>query len=142
MESALRDTSDTKESIQRVQKASQDMKQYLPTARQIIDCAQVMCEKQSFSTMQARKDGCGEAKSYIGLAPCIAENEDEVGVIYKCPVPFIVRPVNGGVVEYGDSQRGGRSGRYELVSEAYVHDLMDGEAMDMEDMLAEDIILV
>ena len=56
-------------------------------------------------------------KGYIGMAPEFAAPGDMICVIFGAIVPYVLRrvPENG----------------FELVGEAYVHGIMDGEAMDM-----------
>lgn len=55
-------------------------------------------------------------QGYVGLAPSHAEAGDVIVIIYGAIVPFILREVgNGG---------------YNLVGEAYVHGIMDGEYIE------------
>jgi hypothetical protein len=54
---------------------------------------------------------------------------DEVVVFVGACVPFIVRGLKGG-------------GASELVGETYVHGIMRGEVMDMEDVRVGDVTLV
>jgi len=56
-------------------------------------------------------------KGYVGLAPKHALPGDKICVILGAIVPYVLRRV----VEEG----------FELVGEAYVHGIMDGEAMDL-----------
>ncbi|PMD46045.1 HET-domain-containing protein [Hyaloscypha variabilis F] len=56
-------------------------------------------------------------KGYIGLAPEFAAPGDTICVILGAIAPYVLRKVSGG--------------GFELVGEAYVHGIMDGEAMDM-----------
>lgn len=55
---------------------------------------------------------------YIGLGPIMARQGDHVCILYGCSVPLILREVQGGL---------------SLVGEAYVHGLMDGEALALLD---------
>jgi len=64
---------------------------------------------------------------YMGLAPLDTIEGDRVCVILGCSVPFIVRPTADGWIQVG---------------ECYVHGLMEGEAMDMEDIEIQDIRLI
>jgi hypothetical protein len=52
---------------------------------------------------------------YIGMTSAVAEEDDRVCVILGCPLPMILRPNS--------------SGRYQVVGPAYVHGLMDAEAV-------------
>jgi hypothetical protein len=68
------------------------------------------------------------SSQHLGIAPSAAEVGDLVWILKGGPVPFILRPV---VV--GDAPTGAPS-KYRLVGTAYVHGVMDGEAMkDYED---------
>ncbi|KAH6670470.1 heterokaryon incompatibility protein-domain-containing protein [Halenospora varia] len=55
----------------------------------------------------------------MGLGPESAENGDIVCVLFGCSVPMVLRPVGDGSV-----------GFY-LVGEAYLHSMMDGEAIEL-----------
>jgi hypothetical protein len=56
---------------------------------------------------------------YIGLGPRQVKTKDQVCIMYGCSVPLIVRPCDNG---------------FSMIGEAYVHGLMDGEAVKyMED---------
>ncbi|OBT67663.1 hypothetical protein VE03_03431 [Pseudogymnoascus sp. 23342-1-I1] len=54
---------------------------------------------------------------YIGLAPIRAQKGDRVCVLYGCSVPLVIRE---------------REGMVTLVGEAYVHGVMDGQAIDLK----------
>lgn len=54
------------------------------------------------------------SNEYIGLVPIDTEVEDVICVLFGCPMPVIMRPVE----DY-----------YIFISEAYIHGWMDGEAM-------------
>jgi hypothetical protein len=58
--------------------------------------------------------------------PVEAKVGDYVCIIPGCAVPFIVRE---------DDEK------YVLIGECYIHGIMDGEAMDMEEYKIQDIIL-
>jgi hypothetical protein len=70
-------------------------------------------------------------KGYFALVPRGARLGDEVVVLDKACVPFVVR-----------RKEGLKGGMYELLGEAYVHGIMKGEVMDMEDIELEDVTLV
>jgi hypothetical protein len=55
-------------------------------------------------------------KTLFGLAPKEAEDGDLVCILFGCTVPVILRPIED-------------LGLYKLIGEAYVHGVMDGEAM-------------
>jgi hypothetical protein len=57
-------------------------------------------------------------KGYYGLGPRITKPGDLCCVLFGADVPFILRKVDG-------------AEKYKLVGEAYIHGLMDGEAMGM-----------
>lgn len=66
--------------------------------------------------------GCGRfaltEKGYIGLVHQDAKADDLLCLIPGAGVPFVLRPPIDGSV----------SDRYVLVEEAYIHDIMSGEA--------------
>jgi hypothetical protein len=68
-------------------------------------------------------------KGYFALVPRGTRRGDEVVVFVGACVPFIVRGLKGG-------------GASELVGETYVHGIMRGEVMDMEDVRVGDVTLV
>lgn len=51
---------------------------------------------------------------YIGLGPVKMRKGDQICILYGCSVPIVLRKVSGGVT---------------LVGDAYLHGLMDGEAL-------------
>ena len=68
---------------------------------------------------------------YMGLGPSgidTMRQGDKVCVISGCCTPFVIRPVEGTTC-------------YDLIGEAYVHGLMDGEAMHMYDVKEEILTL-
>jgi hypothetical protein len=54
-------------------------------------------------------------KGYVGLAPITAQKGDIIAILFGCSMPVILR-------RYGDKG-------YKLVGEAYVHGIMEGEAL-------------
>lgn len=56
------------------------------------------------------------AQGYVGLAPSHAEVGDVIAIIYGAIVPFVLREL--------------ANGQFELVGEAYVHGIMDGEFVE------------
>lgn len=60
-----------------------------------------------------------DTHGWIGLAPIAARVEDAICILPGCSVPVILRPL---------PDQGRRW--FEFVGEAYVHDMMNGEAMD------------
>jgi hypothetical protein len=61
---------------------------------------------------------------YIGLAPSLTSTGDLICVLYGCHAPVILRPSDG-------------SQHYTLIGDAYVHGLMDGEALQLAEKLPE-----
>jgi hypothetical protein len=78
---------------------------------------QVISERCLISTERGR----------LGLAPGSAKPGDSVAFIRNSRVPFTIRRVEGG--------------RYELVGEAYIHGLMNGELAKDGPIALEEIIL-
>lgn len=71
-------------------------------------------------------------KGYFALVPRGAQEGDTIVVLDKACVPFVVRWAGSTTVER----------RFELLGEAYVHGIMKGEAMTMENINLEDITLI
>jgi hypothetical protein len=69
---------------------------------------------------------------FFGLVPAISQNGDEVVIISGAPVAFVVRRM--------ECQQGKPA--YELIGEAYVHGVMDGELMANQEVLWNDMWLV
>jgi hypothetical protein len=88
-----------------------DMHRQPPLAvhrREFIACAiSTMRDRTFFWTEDGR----------MGLGPGLARATDEVVVLPGCPSPMILRPSHNG------------NGRYRVVGECFIHDLMDGEAL-------------
>jgi hypothetical protein len=80
------------------------------------------------STM-SRKLFRSEGEKWLGLAPMDAEAGDTIALLEGGPVPYILRPMIGE-----------EAGCYELIGDAYVHGLMDGEGWE-PDLLQEIILL-
>ena len=58
------------------------------------------------------------AEGYVGLAPSFAMPKDIIVILYGCTVPYVLREFYGG--------------KLELIGEAYVHGIMDGEFLKEE----------
>jgi hypothetical protein len=72
-------------------------------------------------------------KGYFALVPRGTREGDVIVVFEKACVPFVIR----------NTRRNNGDGReYELLGEAYVHGIMQGEAMEMADSVMKDITLV
>jgi len=69
-------------------------------------------------------------KGYFALVPRGTQHGDSIVVFEGACVPFVLR-----------SMQNGEEG-YELLGEAYVHGIMQGEALRMPDMKFEDVTLV
>ena len=67
-------------------------------------------------------------KGYLGVMPRGAQHGDRVVVLHGGHVPFVIRP-------YGPDA-------YQLIGECYVHGIMKGEVMKMQDVPSETITLV
>lgn len=63
---------------------------------------------------------------FLGLAPHGTKEGDIVFVIRGADVPYVLRP---------------RADAYELIGEAYVHGIMDGEALEMGHLLPQDVMI-
>lgn len=102
------------------------------------------CKGRVFFVMEqsgtTQQDGKTQTRRYMGLAPRNSELGDLVCVVLGCPVPLLLRAVEEGKKDSGagtvDSQR------YRLLGECYVHDLMNGEVMDMVDIETRELGLI
>jgi hypothetical protein len=63
-------------------------------------------------------------RKYMGMVPNGSEAGDVVCVLFGAKVPFILRECN--------LTGPGQSCKYQLVGEAYIHGMMDGEALDLD----------
>jgi len=75
--------------------------------------------------MQMRR--CLTRNGYLGQVPRSAAIGDMICVIAGAAVPFTIRPNRNG---------------YTLIGQTYLHGLMTGEAMNMPELIKEDILLV
>ncbi|KAJ3542905.1 hypothetical protein NM208_g3857 [Fusarium decemcellulare] len=57
-------------------------------------------------------------QGFVGLGPAATEVGDVLAIFYGAKVPFVLRPQSGG--------------QYQLLGEAYVHGIMDGEFMQAQ----------
>jgi hypothetical protein len=67
-------------------------------------------------------------KGFIALVPDVSEVGDHICIILGLSAPFILRNVD--------------EKAYELVGDAFVLDMMQGEALKMDDVTEQDIVLV
>ncbi|RGP69880.1 heterokaryon incompatibility [Fusarium longipes] len=65
---------------------------------------------------------CVTEKGYIGMVPHISEVGDEICLVYGVDVPCVLRRVSA-----KDGRR--ETKKYQLVGDAYIHGIMDGEAL-------------
>ncbi|KAG5961768.1 hypothetical protein E4U58_004112 [Claviceps cyperi] len=72
---------------------------------------------------------CVTREHLIGLVPLLAKEGDMIVVMHGCDVPYVLR-------------RTQEQGYYQLVGEAYVHGVMNGEAMEQGVEFYSDITLV
>jgi hypothetical protein len=68
---------------------------------------------------------CALEKGYIGLVPPFAQKGDFLCVVLGVQTPLVMRRLESTTQEQGGT-------RYHLVGEAYIHRLMDGEALALE----------
>jgi len=59
-------------------------------------------------------------ENLVGIAPGRAFSEDIVCILWGCDVPVVLRKV----------KKDGEGMTYELVGECYIHDMMDGRAVE------------
>ena len=78
--------------------------------------------------------------NYMGLAPSISRPGDEVCILFGCPVPFIIRPLEVRKL-WMDTGEMVEQKHYVLVGESYAYGLMDGEALEDTRMKEEVIYL-
>lgn len=67
-------------------------------------------------------------KGYVGLAPDDAQTGDVVCILFGALVPFVLR------------EKVGRR-QYQLIGEAYVYGIMDGEFLATGDTVPEEFVL-
>jgi hypothetical protein len=96
----------------------------VPMGRELDGVAQFF---EAFDLATSRRVFCITDDGYMGLVPNRTKREDHIGVILGCDVPFVLRKAEGG---------------WKLVGECYIHGLMDGEAMRLEQVSVEDIWLI
>jgi hypothetical protein len=77
---------------------------------------------ESFKTMVPNHAFFVTKNGYIGMGPLDTRPGDQVWVLYGGKVPFLVREVRGGRLV-------GESREFTLVGDAYVHGVMDGQAL-------------
>jgi hypothetical protein len=87
-----------------------------------------MCRFQMNTVCGGRKFSITE-KGHFGLVPGNAEVGDKIFVPLGSSVPFVIR------------EKEGQESTFELVGDAYVHGIMDGEEMEKEDVRVEEILL-
>jgi len=75
-----------------------------------------------------RKFFVSKDEGWLGLAPMEAELGDRIALLEGGSVPYILRPKIGKETEY------------ELIGDAYVHGIMDGQAWKIDELV--NIILV
>jgi Heterokaryon incompatibility protein (HET) len=68
---------------------------------------------------------CVTERGYLGVVSGVAEVGDPVCIIYGAPAPFVLKKSIQ------------RTGAYRLVSECYIHGIMDGESLLFPDIKAE-----
>jgi hypothetical protein len=86
-------------------------------------------DSQVYESVNMRRLLVSDNDRWLGLAPMDAQVGDKIVLLGGGKVPYIVRPKDGAEI-----------GCYELIGDAYVHGIMDGEAWNPE--LLEEIVLV
>jgi hypothetical protein len=71
-------------------------------------------------------------KGYLGIGPWMVQEGDAVMLVAGADMPYLFRKTNGGTNEVS----------WRLVGELYVHGIMDGEALQAEDLEFETIRVV
>ncbi|KAJ4127728.1 hypothetical protein NW768_008000 [Fusarium equiseti] len=69
------------------------------------------------------------SKGYFGLFPRRAAVGDVLYVLDRCPLPYVLRSV-------------GSEGKFKFIGECFVHGIMNGEAVEPEDICLEGVTLV
>ncbi|CCE34273.1 related to heterokaryon incompatibility protein (het-6OR allele) [Claviceps purpurea 20.1] len=98
----------------------------LTTSTLPADCA---AYASSLATTVNRHALCVTREHMMGLVPLLARGGDMIVVMHGCDVPYVIR-------------RTKEQGYYQLVGEAYVHGVMNGEAMQQGAEIYSDITLV
>ena len=101
----------------------EEMVEYLKRVQEVI-------WNRRFFVLPDRPDGIGYR---FGIAPTNAKVGDIICVLLGCSVPVVLSPIDASNPHSG----------YELVGEAYLHGVMDGEALQLNrftDYPAEDIL--
>jgi hypothetical protein len=86
-------------------------------------------DSQVYKSVNMRRLLVSDNDRWLGLAPMDAQVGDKIVLLGGGKVPYILRPKDGA-----------ETGYYELIGDAYVHGIMDGEAWNPE--LLEEIVLV
>jgi hypothetical protein len=73
---------------------------------------------------------CLTKNDYLGLVPLTTEIGDVVCIVHSSCVPFVLRPCKD------------IKGAFRLVGKCYIHGIMEGEAMQMKDLVQREISLV
>lgn len=75
----------------------------------------------------ARRLAFTESKGLMCLVPGNSQHGDFVGIFEGCPIPFVLRPNNS---------------NFQIVGVCYVHDMMDGQALEAEMWKLREISIV
>lgn len=97
--------------------------------RKIFDSDSAIYQTSMGNFIQERQS-CSTESGHFGWAPLHARIGDKICIFLGYPIPFVLRPVEGE-----------QSGDFELIGEAYLHGLMDGEAIKLSDAPLEMIKL-
>jgi hypothetical protein len=85
----------------------------------------------SMTNFMRGRQFCSSKSGYIGWAPSNAQLGDKVCFFQGYPIPFVLRPTNDK-----------HSVDFQLIGEAYIHGMMNGETADLNDASPEIIRLV
>ena len=101
-----------------------------PTARRSRRCAQHLlptARRRQRRALHIHWRLFTSSQGYLGLAPHGSKEGDWIFVVLGADIPYVLRP--------------GADGSHELIGEAYVQGIMDGEVMQMEQIPVQDIAL-
>lgn len=89
--------------------------------------------RQAYSTAVKMRKFAITGRGYFGLVPRGTQAGDRIVVFDEAPVPLVARKVDDSTVTQD---------AYELIGEAYVHGIMQGEVRDMEHIKLQDLSIV
>jgi hypothetical protein len=78
-------------------------------------------------TLRHGRRFCVTQKGFMGLAGQLAKEGDEIAILLGAGIPFVIRK--------------GEHGRYSIVGDCYIHGIMEGEALAMDEWNVKDIVI-